>query len=1098
MKWRFLSSFEMGKACVPFLVAFLLFLGGLPLLSPEVQAHNDSLFVILLTDSSTPEYKGGDVCNVEAHIFNKGGYVDPDRTPEVDICSSYYYDDYYDSYDMELLRNITLSRKEVGIYTGSFIIHDSDVDNCDSLYLHTEVSYGKHYEGDHKYNEVRTYTSISLQREEKGVNVRIADLPTYIAPGNTIHFDIEVMKDGVLASPDELDVWVYDPDYERRSGFYNKVSEGSYRAGYEVPSFIKESGDYELRVSAEFYESDYYVDDSDTEYASFHVAFLGIYYHKLVLNDGISQFEIYVSNVDGKGVGDMDIALTYALNRDWYDYYDEYYYDEYYPYEYYYGDDDYSGDLDARTDESGKAVFTIEYNESKNYDEMEISGHVKDTSTGYKQNFEFDIDLPADGNVTGDDEWPDPAYSDFDVLVRDTDIDGGEKIWCRTYFDYSIMTDQDVYTYAYSDSKVYFHGKKVSDSTAVFSLDTEGFDCDEVHVHFESATEKHPEYQCILIDSDYDGWSDDYELKMGTDPYDRYDFPADYIWTDSDRDSFSDSFENSKGTDPDDDMDHPYTYRDWDVDYFGDSFEMYVGTDPFDDNDYPCDHNDTDSDGFGDEYEIVAGTDPEDYWDQPDGTNDTDYDEHCDDEEIFYGTDPDDPTDYPHDSFSVNTDGDYYYGDYYWYPDYQYDREEIFYGTDPNDEDDFPIDDYELDSDYDGVCDLEEVFYGSDPENEYDDPSRGMKDTDGDEICDREEIFYGTDPSDDTDHPYIDPYYDYYDYRDIPDHNSMDEYYYSVCDEDVYFGDYSEFYDLDESIDFGIEKVTCGEKTEFLLRDFGDKDISGIVLLFGKIENLGQLGLDMEGASNWRCVGGYGEMGLPMEIQRVENDIVGFFVIPEFIPPTEEFSFVPYCYDENAYDDKLNYNLAVLKEGEEREPKEESKADSDSESIFGTQPRTFYIAAIIIGIVIVIVLLILFVFIIRSRRNAEEAEEDEDEDDEDDEEDEEDEDDDEDGEEDEDISERSLVWESGKPKRKCIECGATVITTDALYCAICGGRLSAGGSGRDQFHRGKSRYPGSRRSPPRDGRERPYNDFAAPRFTRPPRRSGPRWPARTA
>ena len=220
--------------------------------------------------------------------------------------------------------------------------------------------------------------------------------------------------------------------------------------------------------------------------------------------------------------------------------------------------------------------------------------------------------------------------------------------------------------------------------------------------------------------------------------------------------------------------------------------------------------------------------------------------------------------------------------------------------------------------------------------------------------------------------------------------------------------------------------------------------------------------------------------------------------IPDFIPSDEEFSFVPYCYCESDGDEKLNYNLAVLKEGERREPKEEPASESDSESIMGTQSRTFYIVAIIIGTVIVIALLILFVLIVRNRRNAAEdpeengSEDDDDDDEEEEEEDEDEEDDDTDrdefGEEDEYISKRSLVWESNRPKRKCTECSAAIIPGDATYCAVCGARLTPDTSDRDQFLHGKSRYKGYRSSPPRDGREHHHIDFTPPRFKRPPRR----------
>ena len=95
------------------------------------------------------------------------------------------------------------------------------------------------------------------------------------------------------------------------------------------------------------------------------------------------------------------------------------------------------------------------------------------------------------------------------------------------------------------------------------------------------------------IDSDNDGWSDQYEKKLGTDPNDSKNIPD--PTADSDSDGLTNEKERDWGTDP--------TDPDTDNDNLSDYQEItWKKSDPLD--------SDTDNDGLNDFNEILKGTNP--------------------------------------------------------------------------------------------------------------------------------------------------------------------------------------------------------------------------------------------------------------------------------------------------------------------------------------------------------------------------------------------------------------------------------------------------------------------------------------------------------
>lgn len=132
------------------------------------------------------------------------------------------------------------------------------------------------------------------------------------------------------------------------------------------------------------------------------------------------------------------------------------------------------------------------------------------------------------------------------------------------------------------------------------------------------------------LDSDRDGFTDQYEVEFGTDPFDRTAFPpgpttrtSDRLrGVDSDMDGVSDSDESKMGLNS--------NARDSDRDGCPDGAEVLSGSDPRDPNSRPAE--DADGDCLSSEYETSVGTNP--------GNPDSDGDGLRDDFELALSADP--------------------------------------------------------------------------------------------------------------------------------------------------------------------------------------------------------------------------------------------------------------------------------------------------------------------------------------------------------------------------------------------------------------------------------------------------------------------------
>ncbi|PIN68549.1 hypothetical protein COV93_09035 [Candidatus Woesearchaeota archaeon CG11_big_fil_rev_8_21_14_0_20_43_8] len=347
----------------------------------------------------------------------------------------------------------------------------------------------------------------------------------------------------------------------------------------------------------------------------------------------------------------------------------------------------------------------------------------------------LNADTDGDGINDKDEVDGTEGYS-TDPTKKDTDGDGFDDL-----YEIKLGTDP-------TDSSDY------PDESSLNALDTDNdgiSDYDEIYGTEGYKTDP------LKADTDGDGYPDLYEIKMGTDPTSAFDYPSENMAksTDTDGDGIYD-YDEIFGTDAAGGYTLDPLKKDTDGDGFSDGYEIKIGTDPTDSTDYPSDSElqswDTDVDGLNDYEEIFTyKTDP--LKADTDGDQLTDYEEingtygYITDP-LLSDTDGDGISDYDEvkatngfatDPTKKDTDDDGF-DDLY----------EVTIGTDPTDPTSYPDDATlkSLDTDNDGISDYDEI-YGT---NGYK-TNPLKKDTDGDGFDDLVEIQAGTDPTDATSVP---------------------------------------------------------------------------------------------------------------------------------------------------------------------------------------------------------------------------------------------------------------------------------------------------------------------------------------------------------
>jgi hypothetical protein len=942
---------------------------------------------IEIVDYTDYPFEPGDEINFIVKVTEDGEYVEPG---DIELII-YYYDDDYDYQEDPLSYN----NPNTGIYEAFYKIPNR-LNHARTFTVSARAKLDESDDGWDDYDSVHFdlyffeiwFHEVSITDSKVNFEIWVADIDGAAVSSAEVYLEYEIYKDYgyedsdwddfsdkyeefIGTDPDDSTDYPYsyrDSDWDDYGDNFELQCGTDPNSWYDYPNFYNDT-DYDGHVDE---EEEYYGTDPDDTFDY--------------------PEDEYAVDSDNDWVCDKEEEFYGTDPNDRYD-------DPLYP--------QYIEERETKkTDFNGKTSFSIENTD----EDIDIDGYV--TKGDLNQSFSGWIEV-EDEEEPGE---PEPYGYGFELFLED-DIDylsageGKKSLRYLAFVDGEKLDNGEIFYYIYTEEEVLSYGKATTTATGKFTVSfTVPSKSTTVNLDFETTTDDHPipfidygwedsdyddfsdkfeihvgtdpdswySYPDSFLDTDGDDYSDEFEDYIGTDPDDHYDYPSNY--KDSDWDDFGDEFEISKGTDPYDWDDYPEDYRDSDGDDFGDEYEDSLGTDPDNYYDYPYDYFDSDGDGFGDEYEIYVGTNPNSYYDYPTSypqdTNDTDYDYHYDGEENYYGTDPNDPMDYPHDSYSVDSDYDdhpdkeeLFYGtnpnDYYDYPydtysiDSDYDDhpdvEEDYYGTNPNDYSDYPYDTYGEDSDWDGVCDEEESYYGTDPYDYSDYPGNEYEiDSDYDGVCDLEEEFYGTDPFDYSSDP-----------EEVPDpwdpgyteHNSNDGKLYEMESDSIWvMEDIEDIFNSDE-VDVTVDTLEIGGKTKVTISP-GSKSAGGASAgwFMGTMDDY--ISGNME--RSWESWGG--QDGSILLIKE-GNNYVGYMILPSFLPGgnNNDYTVSGYYFDDSS--NEGYYNHVTLSEGQSK-----STISEDDEPFNLFEGEMFGIPMLYLIILIIIVIMIIIIVAVVRRR----------------------------------------------------------------------------------------------------------------------------------
>lgn len=401
-------------------------------LFPTVAADNDSM-KILLTFDRYGTYSGGETAKVTVHVFDRGGYVSPDNKPNCTLGDNHF---------IEIERDIDLIKKATGRYDGFFQVHDSDTDEFKSLFLEAKATYGKSDMEDIEYNTDEVSEMIYLEGgEDDNVEVKIKNVPPSAFPGDSITVHVEVRKGNILTDADDLDI-KYELDYDNMDDVesdlpYDKVETGVYEIVLDVPDTIAESCEIKLDAVAGFDDYIYYGLDSER----IDMDFFSVWYRKDTVGQTITNFDIYVSDSQGKALGKAEVSLEWEKDRRS------------------------SNEAKKLTDGSGKATFEISYD--KDTTDLELKGKVE--ANGKIQVFSGDIMIRESEE---ENELDAPSLRGLDVIIKNRNISGSPpyKVDCIAYLNGQRISNKEIYCYLYSKTEVFAFGSPRTDVNGEFNM----------------------------------------------------------------------------------------------------------------------------------------------------------------------------------------------------------------------------------------------------------------------------------------------------------------------------------------------------------------------------------------------------------------------------------------------------------------------------------------------------------------------------------------------------------------------------------------------------------------------------------------------------
>jgi hypothetical protein len=402
-----------------FFIAIMLLFMIFPVNS--VSGFDDSLKVILFCghEKENSEFRIGDSGWFEVRVFDLGEPVDPDEAPKVTLYSE-------DSQS----REIPVNKIETGVYTGNFTLLESDLSNDNIFYLGAQATLGKESEFDIDYDEDSTGNafSVKLKGDDLFVEIEFDGHPIpYIqgSPGEIIDMTIRISDIAGPVNPDTFSLKAGDNDIS-----YTNSKTGEYKASYIISPAIDEDTSIYIYTEAEYNEL------YNFSTGSIEVDFYAVWYHMLNVTNETCEFELYVSDLEGKMTESVEVSIYYNYDKN----------------------ETQQWGYTAQ----GKIYFHLEHDATGS---VRIEGTVKDTKN--TQNF--------NGYISINDESEDyNSFSRFwvDRTSETKDIEPGDLITLEytAYLEYDPLLDQDIYYYIYSYPEFITSGATSTDSNGSFSV----------------------------------------------------------------------------------------------------------------------------------------------------------------------------------------------------------------------------------------------------------------------------------------------------------------------------------------------------------------------------------------------------------------------------------------------------------------------------------------------------------------------------------------------------------------------------------------------------------------------------------------------------
>jgi hypothetical protein len=255
------------------------------------------------------------------YVFDKGEPTDADTLPNVIINKNYPNE-----------REIPCQKTGTGLYSSELTIQQTDIVHESYFYVSVQANIGN--------DEESTERSIDIYEEEDKLNVDIFIGDHYEAetyPGETLDITVYVEYEGVKITPDSFELRVNEHD-DMPGGDpipYSNPNVGVYEASYTVDSSITESTTLYINAEVE------YNGVSDNRGADIIVNIFSVWYHCINITDTSAQFEICVSDLDGKAVSGADVNFDFRTDKDE------------------------TGSKSGTTDVQGKSLFTIGFSNTR-------------------------------------------------------------------------------------------------------------------------------------------------------------------------------------------------------------------------------------------------------------------------------------------------------------------------------------------------------------------------------------------------------------------------------------------------------------------------------------------------------------------------------------------------------------------------------------------------------------------------------------------------------------------------------------------------------------------------------------------------------------